>query len=145
VVCPANANEADACSRGEFDSLFHGTGSDDCAETVVPVHESGGCVCSHHARHRACIYYVFANAFGIDGKANHAVGIDTAQIGEDQAVGYFAGVLAGYIQFFQYRTTELVQIFGPVTLPFRHWRAFPPGGSHLGRFRISIVVLPWLS
>jgi hypothetical protein len=145
VVRPANAYEADACSRGEFDGFFHGPGADDRAKAVVSVHESGGCVCSDNARHRARVYYIFANAQCIDGKANHSVRIDTAQIGQDQAVAHFLGVFSRNIQFLQYGTTELVQILRAITLPFRHWPAFPPWGSHLGRFRISIVVLPWLS
>jgi hypothetical protein len=97
VVRPANAYEADTCSRGKFDRLLHGTGTDDRPKTIVAVHESGGCVGCDYARMRAGVYYVLANALGIDRKANHSVRIDTAQIGQDQTVGYFAGVFAGYI------------------------------------------------
>src|SRR5262249_39092848 len=121
MVRPTNAYEADPCGRSKFDRLFHGTGADDRPKTVVAVDESGGRVGCDYARMSAGIYGVLANALGIDGKANHPVRIDSAQIGHDQTVGNFACVFAGHIQFSQYRTTELVQIFGPEALPFRHW------------------------
>jgi hypothetical protein len=116
VVCPANSYEADAGSRGKFDSLFHGPRSDDRAKTVVSVHKSGGSVRSDYARHRAGIHCIRADALGIDGKANHSVRIYTAQIGQDQAVADFSRVCARYMQFFQYCTTELVQVFCAVAL-----------------------------
>ena len=108
MVGPAHSYETDARSGGECDRLFHGTGSDDRAKTVVPIHESGGCVCSDDARHRARVDYVLANAPGIDRKAYDSMGIDTAQVGQHQTVACLAGVLVRYIQFLQHSTTEPV-------------------------------------
>ncbi len=83
MVRPANAYEADACSRGQFDGFFHGPGAYDRAKAIVSIHKNGGCVRSDNARYRARVHYVLANALGIHGKANHPVGIDTAQVSQN--------------------------------------------------------------
>ena len=127
MVRSADSYETDA--RVEAQSIAFSMALDPTTapKTVVPVQESGSCVCSDHARSprggslRSCEYALHKReGESLRGNRHRAESASTRQSPAS------LGVLVRYVQFLQHSTTELVQIFSTIALRLRHWPAFLP-------------------
>ena len=110
VVAVVNSDPRAVAVLGLVDGKLHGPQADELTHTVVAVHNRGGSCLAGDADIRARVKDACLQTSHIDGKPDHAVGMNAAKFGLDQAVGNDSGLHGRKVESLQDLYAETVEI-----------------------------------